>query len=57
MTEAAFWRFTPYSVTVRYKQREVSLSCSGSSQKDVAIGLLTELIEHDALLSGLHVEE
>jgi hypothetical protein len=42
------WRFTPYSVTVRYKQREVSISAGGRGQKDMAKALLTELIDHDS---------
>jgi hypothetical protein len=42
------WRCTPYSVTVRYKQREVSISAGGGRQKDMAKALLTELIESDS---------
>jgi len=44
---AARWRCTPYSVTVRYKEREVSISAGGARQKDMARALLTELIESD----------
>jgi hypothetical protein len=44
---AGKWSCTPYSVTVRYKQREVSISAGGFRQKDVAKALLTELIEND----------
>jgi hypothetical protein len=44
---AGKWRRTPYSVTVRYKQREVSISAGGIRQNDIAKVLLTELIEND----------
>jgi hypothetical protein len=42
------WSRTPYSVTVRYKQCEVSISAGGFRQKDRAKALLVELIENDA---------
>jgi hypothetical protein len=45
---AGKWCRTPYSVTVRYKRREVSISAGGSRQKELAKALLTELIESDA---------
>jgi hypothetical protein len=44
---AGRWRRTEYSVTVRYKQREVSVSAGGVRQKDIAKALLAELIEND----------
>jgi hypothetical protein len=44
---AGKWRRTPYSVTVRYKQREVSISAGGARQKDIAKALLTELIDSE----------
>ena len=45
---AGKWRCTPYSVTVRYKQREVSISAGGSRQKDIAKALLAELIDSES---------
>jgi hypothetical protein len=42
---AGKWCCTPHSVTVRYRQREVSISAGGKRQNDVAKALLTELIE------------
>jgi hypothetical protein len=45
---AGKWRHTEYSVTVRYKQREVSVSAGGLRQKDIARALLTELVENES---------
>jgi hypothetical protein len=42
---AGKWRASPYSVTVRHAQREVSISAIGRDQKDIAKALLIEIIE------------
>ena len=49
------WRYTLYSVTVRYKQREVSMSAGGTRQKDVAKALLAELVAADSRLRSKDV--
>jgi hypothetical protein len=45
---AGKWRRTEYSVTVRYKQREVSISAGGLRQKAIAKALMMELIENES---------
>jgi hypothetical protein len=52
---AGRWRSSPYSVTVRYGQREVSISAIGSDQKNVAKGLLIELIEAERQARALQL--
>jgi hypothetical protein len=44
------WRSSPYSVTVRYKVREVSLTYVGPNKKAAATKLLQQIIETEQRL-------
>jgi len=44
---AGKWRATPYSVTVRYKQREVSMSAARTERQKIAMALIIEMTQAD----------
>jgi hypothetical protein len=47
---AGQWRSSPYSVTVRYKLREVSVTYGGPNKKTAATKLLQQIIETEQQL-------